>query len=102
MGNNPLRTPIPGEQNVGQPKGPQSRLDLVSSLTKRGGIFREGTLHRVLDRQRVKRSQKKPLRIMKFGGTSVGDASSIAKVVEIIKTMADANAIEWGKVELEE
>jgi aspartokinase/homoserine dehydrogenase 1 len=28
---------------------------------------------------------KKPLRIMKFGGTSVGDASSIQKVVEIIR-----------------
>ena len=28
---------------------------------------------------------KKPLRIMKFGGTSVGDASSIRKVVDIIR-----------------
>ncbi len=28
---------------------------------------------------------KKPLRIMKFGGTSVGDASSIKKVVDIIR-----------------
>jgi aspartokinase/homoserine dehydrogenase 1 len=28
---------------------------------------------------------KKPLRIMKFGGTSVGDGSSIQKVVEIIR-----------------
>jgi bifunctional aspartokinase / homoserine dehydrogenase 1 len=31
------------------------------------------------------RDLKKPLRVMKFGGTSVGDASCIAKVVEIIR-----------------
>jgi aspartate kinase len=29
---------------------------------------------------------KKPLQVMKFGGTSVGDASCIARVVEIIRT----------------
>lgn len=29
---------------------------------------------------------KRPLRVMKFGGTSVGDASCIAKVVEIIRS----------------
>jgi aspartate kinase len=33
-------------------------------------------------------SKKKPLRIMKFGGTSVGDASSIEKVVDIIRDAA--------------
>jgi bifunctional aspartokinase / homoserine dehydrogenase 1 len=33
----------------------------------------------------VRHSPKKPLRVMKFGGTSVGDASCIAKVVEIIR-----------------
>ena len=31
---------------------------------------------------------KKPLRIMKFGGTSVGDATRIRKVVEIIRDAA--------------
>ena len=31
---------------------------------------------------------KKPLRIMKFGGTSVGDATRIRKVVEIIREAA--------------
>jgi aspartokinase/homoserine dehydrogenase 1 len=34
----------------------------------------------------VRRNLKKPVRVMKFGGTSVGDASSIAQVVEIIRT----------------
>jgi aspartokinase/homoserine dehydrogenase 1 len=31
-------------------------------------------------------SMKKPLRVMKFGGTSVGDASCITRVVEIVRT----------------
>ncbi|MGA9306204.1 MAG: aspartate kinase [Candidatus Sulfotelmatobacter sp.] len=34
---------------------------------------------------RLSNSVKKPLRIMKFGGTSVGDASAIQKVVDIIR-----------------
>jgi aspartokinase/homoserine dehydrogenase 1 len=88
MGNNHPRTPVSGEQNAGQLKGLQSRLDLVCAPTKRSGIFREAILHRLLDRQRVKHPQKKPLRILKFGGTSVGDASSIEKVVEIIRAAA--------------
>jgi len=33
----------------------------------------------------LSKTRKKPLRIMKFGGTSVGDASSILRVVEIIR-----------------
>lgn len=33
-------------------------------------------------------SAKKPLRVMKFGGTSVGDATRIRKVVEIIRDAA--------------
>jgi aspartokinase/homoserine dehydrogenase 1 len=34
---------------------------------------------------RLSNSMKKPFRIMKFGGTSVGDASAIQKVVDIIR-----------------
>ncbi|HSY93034.1 MAG TPA: aspartate kinase [Candidatus Binatus sp.] len=33
-----------------------------------------------------RRHAKKPVRVLKFGGTSVGNASSIAQVVEIIRT----------------
>jgi aspartokinase/homoserine dehydrogenase 1 len=33
----------------------------------------------------VRRNLKKPVRVMKFGGTSVGDASCIARVVEIVR-----------------
>ncbi len=38
--------------------------------------------------QQPAKTTKKPLRIMKFGGTSVGDASSIQKVVEIVGAAA--------------
>jgi aspartokinase/homoserine dehydrogenase 1 len=36
-------------------------------------------------KSQLSRTVKKPLRIMKFGGTSVGDASSIEKVADIIR-----------------
>jgi aspartate kinase len=36
----------------------------------------------------VRHNVKKPLQVMKFGGTSVGDASCIARVAEIIGTAA--------------
>ncbi|MGB0107543.1 MAG: hypothetical protein WBP52_03495, partial [Terriglobales bacterium] len=36
---------------------------------------------------------KTPLRIMKFGGTSVGDASAIQKVLEIIRAASRASEI---------
>jgi aspartate kinase len=36
----------------------------------------------------LRRDPKKPVRVMKFGGTSVGDASCIARVVEIIQAAA--------------
>ncbi len=37
---------------------------------------------------RTRSNRKKPLRVMKFGGTSVADASCISKVVEIIRSAA--------------
>jgi aspartokinase/homoserine dehydrogenase 1 len=36
---------------------------------------------------------RKPLRIMKFGGTSVGDASCIARVVEIIRAASRESSV---------
>jgi aspartokinase/homoserine dehydrogenase 1 len=38
-------------------------------------------------------SAKKPLRIMKFGGTSVGDATRIRKVVEIVRDAAGESEV---------
>jgi bifunctional aspartokinase / homoserine dehydrogenase 1 len=39
----------------------------------------------------IRGSFKKPLRVMKFGGTSVGSASSIARVIEIIQSASREN-----------
>jgi aspartokinase/homoserine dehydrogenase 1 len=50
--------------------------------------------HGSQDRALADRNMKKPLRVMKFGGTSVGDASCIEKVVEIIRSSArDADLV---------
>ena len=42
-------------------------------------------LHPRLVHEQRRGSAKKPLRVMKFGGTSVGDASSIERVVAIVR-----------------
>src|SRR6266576_2536813 len=36
---------------------------------------------------------KKPLRVLKFGGTSVGDASCIARVVDIVRTASHESTV---------
>src|SRR5947208_14053038 len=42
----------------------------------------------------IRKNASKPLRVMKFGGTSVADASCIRKVMEIIATAArDSNIV---------
>jgi bifunctional aspartokinase / homoserine dehydrogenase 1 len=41
--------------------------------------------HPHLVRHKLGESAKKPLRVMKFGGTSVGDASCIERVVDIVR-----------------
>src|SRR5213592_686121 len=88
MGNNRQANSGSRDLDMGQLQGPRSLRDLTSSVAKRAGIPPDEAIPRKLDRQRVKHSQKKPLRIMKFGGTSVGDVSSIEKVVEIIRDAA--------------
>lgn len=45
----------------------------------------DGLLHRHANEFRNSKEFKRPLRVMKFGGTSVGDAACIARVVEIIR-----------------
>jgi aspartokinase/homoserine dehydrogenase 1 len=42
---------------------------------------------------RLSNTAQKPLRIMKFGGTSVGDATRIRKVIEIIREAARASEL---------
>src|SRR5947209_19931310 len=36
---------------------------------------------------------RKPLRVMKFGGTSVGDASCIRRVVEIVRAASQESSV---------
>lgn len=47
--------------------------------------FSERFLHHRHASSRTRMMGKKPLRVMKFGGTSVGDASCIGRVTEIIR-----------------
>jgi len=85
MGNSQIGTPAAGERTISNSNGDNSLLDLTSSAAKRAGIVQEESILSKLDRRRTERSRKKPLRVMKFGGTSVGDASCIRKVIEIIR-----------------
>src|ERR1700722_19291995 len=41
----------------------------------------------------VRETGKKPLRVMKFGGTSVGDAACIEQVMEIIRTASQESDV---------
>jgi bifunctional aspartokinase / homoserine dehydrogenase 1 len=55
---------------------------------------RQGELQHRVATCRARRSTKKPLRIMKFGGTSVGDAARIENVVKIILDASrDSNVV---------
>jgi hypothetical protein len=44
-------------------------------------------------RARSKSKMEKPLRVMKFGGTSVGDASCIARVAKIVAKASRETAV---------
>src|ERR1700704_4465926 len=85
MGNSPLGIPASREQCAGRSNGDNSLSEFGSPVAKRPGTFQAESIHSIVDRRRAERSRKKPLRVMKFGGTSVGDASCIGKVVEIIR-----------------
>src|SRR5882724_285432 len=85
MGNSQIGVPALGEQTISRSNSGNSSFDVGSTVAKRAGIFQEESIHSTLDRRRADRSRKKPLRVMKFGGTSVADASCIEKVVEIIR-----------------
>jgi bifunctional aspartokinase / homoserine dehydrogenase 1 len=56
-------------------------------------IFSEHSPQRVPVEGSISGNVRKPLRVMKFGGTSVGDASCIAKVAEIIRAASQESSI---------
>jgi len=93
MGKSQLGVPASGERAIGSFNGGNSPLNLGSTVAKRAGIFQEASIHSALDRRRAERSRKKPLRVMKFGGTSVGNASCIRRVIEIIRQASHQNDV---------
>jgi aspartokinase/homoserine dehydrogenase 1 len=67
------------------PQGPAFRPALQRRSSE---FFSEHFTHPRSAPGRPRVTSKKPLRVMKFGGTSVGDAACIARVVEIIQSAA--------------
>jgi bifunctional aspartokinase / homoserine dehydrogenase 1 len=74
-----------GERDGFHPRCHNSSFDLSSSVVKRAEILQEDVFHSTAECRRLDRPGTRPLRVMKFGGTSVGNASCIEKVVEIIR-----------------
>lgn len=71
-----------------------SSVDLSAAVVKQAGIQQDAMFHSALERRRVDRSRKRPLRVMKFGGTSVGNAPCIGRVVDIIRAATrDSNIV---------
>ena len=69
-------------------------VNFSAAPVKRAGIQQDAMFHSAPERRRVDRSRKRPLRVMKFGGTSVGNASCIRRAVEIIRAATrDSNIV---------
>ncbi len=86
MGKSDLAIPGLGDQSTRSCREHKSLSAIGAPVTRRAGISQEETIHTFTERRRSERSPKKPLVVMKFGGTSVGDASCIKRVAEIIRT----------------
>jgi bifunctional aspartokinase / homoserine dehydrogenase 1 len=83
-----------GEQDKLHPKSDSSSFDVNSSVVKRAGILQEEGFYSGMERRRVDRPRKRPLRVMKFGGTSLGNAACMERAVEIIRTASrDSNVV---------
>jgi aspartokinase/homoserine dehydrogenase 1 len=78
--------PAGGEQGTTSSEEQNRLPNLDCSILKPAGILPEHALRPVLERRRGERPRKKPLHVLKFGGTSVADASCITRVVDIIRT----------------
>jgi aspartokinase/homoserine dehydrogenase 1 len=64
---------------------PRLNVKMPDGSRKASKFFSERFLHRCQVQGQIRACAKKPLRVMKFGGTSVGDASCIGRVVEIVR-----------------
>ena len=85
--NRALRDALQGEVNSNTRIGPANRIAGARE------VFPEHVLKHHVAPGQIGGNMKKPVRVMKFGGTSVGDASCIAKVVEIVQTASRASAL---------
>jgi aspartokinase/homoserine dehydrogenase 1 len=70
--------------------GGTSRTNILKPDSKLGAseFFSDRVPQRRAVHSQVRANVDRPLRVMKFGGTSVGDASCIARAVEIIRAAA--------------
>jgi len=84
MGNSHIGIPV-AKKHSATSASEQFQYPLDSSTLKQPGIVQQEAFRRVPDRRRTEHPRRRPLRVMKFGGTSVGDAACIGKVVEIIR-----------------
>jgi bifunctional aspartokinase / homoserine dehydrogenase 1 len=73
---------------------PKGRIVRAGLPRRTSGLFSQPlSQHRPVPGQ-IRRNLKKPLLVMKFGGTSVGDASCMEKAVDIIRAAArDGNVV---------
>jgi len=67
---------------------PQDHTARAALSRRSSEFFSEHFTHPRSAPPRLRITGKKPLRVMKFGGTSVGDAACVGRVVEIIQSYA--------------
>ena len=74
-----------GNQGASPAKEQKLTLEMGPSARRRAGIAREEGTRSFLERRRTERPRRM-LRLLKFGGTSVGDGACIGRVADIIRT----------------
>src|SRR6185369_51731 len=84
----PAASPAPAKEHCGCPQG-NGHMSTPSTGRGKYGVFQDPNEACVAAHAGFLQLREKGV-------------AARAKVVEIVKTMADANAIEWGRVELEE
>src|ERR1700675_1122126 len=85
--------PGPGDRGMNSRANHRSSSGLSAAATSQRGILQEESHQSIPERQRSERAPEKPLLVMKFGGTSVEDASCIERVVEIIRAASRGNQV---------
>lgn len=84
-----MMIPFQNRKREGDASGPGP----LKAPAKAAELFGKHPLQPHLVESPAHRTSKKSLRVMKFGGTSVGDASCIARVMEIVRAAARESGI---------